>query len=132
VAAVDTNVLLRLILDDDESQSRAARALMRTNAPLFVSHIVLVESTWVLKAGYRFTRDKIGTVIEMLLDTEGISVESPTIVASALASYRASRAEFSDCLIVEIAKSAGMSPLCTFDEKLAKVTDTRKLASRKR
>ena len=59
MAAADTNLLLRLLLDDDAEQARAARAFQRTHAPLFVSHVVLAELAWVLESGYRLTRPRL-------------------------------------------------------------------------
>lgn len=131
MAAVDTNVLVRLILDDDEEQARAARALQKAHAPLFISHVVLVELTWVLKAAYGFTRDRLDAVVDMLLDTEGLVVQQPGIVRNALALFRVARAEFSDCMILAITDSAGEAPLATFDDKLAKLPHTRRLGRKR-
>jgi predicted nucleic-acid-binding protein len=131
MAAVDTNVLVRLLLDDDEEQGRAARTLQKTHAPLFVSHVVLVELTWVLKAAYGFTRAKLDAVVDMLLDTEGLLLQEPGIVRSALVLFRGSRAEFSDCMILAIAESAGAGPLATFDDKLSKLPQTRRLGRKR-
>lgn len=132
MGAADTNVLLRLLLDDDEAQARAARAFLRTHAPLFVSHIVLVEASWVLASAYAYSRDEVRSVIDMLLETEGIDVQEPTVVESALAHHRASNADLSDCLILAVAERAAATPLGTFDAKLAKLENARKLGSRKK
>jgi predicted nucleic-acid-binding protein len=67
MSAVDTNVLVRLLLDHDEEQARAARSLQRGHAPLFVSHVVLAEAAWVLSSAYRFRRDRLRALIQMLL-----------------------------------------------------------------
>ncbi len=131
MAAADTNVVLRLLLDDDEEQGQAARALRKTHAPLFVSHVVLAEVTWVLRAGYGFSRDKLAALLEMLIDTDGIALQDPAIVQAALVAFRASRADFSDCLILAIAQSAGATPLATFDEKLSKLPGTRRLGRKR-
>ena len=78
MAAADTNVLLRLLLDDDVEQSRAARAFQRTHAPLFVSHVVLAELAWVLVSVYRFSRERLRAVVEMLVDTTASLYRSRT------------------------------------------------------
>lgn len=132
MVAVDTNVLVRLLIGDDEAQASAARALQRIQAPLFLSHVVLAETAWVLASAYAFRREKVGMLMEMLLDADGFVVQEPAIVADALSSFAASKADFSDCLILSIAKSAGATPLATFDERLAKVPGARKLGAKRR
>jgi predicted nucleic-acid-binding protein len=127
MAAADTNVLLRLLLDDDVEQARAARSFQRSHAPLFVSHLVLAELAWVLVSGYRFSRERLHTLIEMVLDTDGFSVQDPSVVQAALVHHGASMADFPDCLILAIAQSASAVPLASFDRKLGKLPGVRRL-----
>src|SRR5580700_3925650 len=127
MGAADTNVLLRLVLEDDEQQARAARSFLRAHAPLFVSHVVLAELSWVLASGYDFSRDEVRAVVEMLLDTDGIEVQDVGVVQAALAHHRGSRADLADCLVLAIAARAGAAPLGTFDKKLGKLPGARKL-----
>lgn len=129
--AVDTNVLLRLLVDDDEAQATAARALLRSHAPLFVSHVVLAELGWVLASSYGFRRDKLAGLVRMLLDVDGIVLQQPEIVQTALVGFESSRADFSDCLIAAIAQSAGAAPVATFDEALAKLRGTIRIGTKK-
>jgi predicted nucleic-acid-binding protein len=130
--AVDTNVLLRLLLDDDEEQASAARSLQRSHAPLFVSHVVLAETAWVLTSAYGFSRERLGKLVQMLLDADGISLQEPQLVRVALDAFQSSRADFPDCLILAIAESAGMAPLATFDERLGKLSGTRRLGRKRK
>jgi AbrB family looped-hinge helix DNA binding protein len=130
MAAVDTNVLVRLLMEDDEEQARAARAFQRAHGPLFVSHVVLAELAWVLSSAYDFPRERVGAVVEMLVDTDGITLEEPNVVRAALEASRASRADFPDCLILAVAQSAAAVPLATFDKKLARVTGARRIGPR--
>jgi predicted nucleic-acid-binding protein len=130
MAAADTNVLLRLLLDDDEEQGRAARAFLRVNAPLFISHVVLAETAWVLTSAYRFKRPELGKLVEMLLDTEGIAIERPAVVHHALDHYRASHADFPDCLILATTQSAAAVPLATFDKNLSKLPGARRIGKK--
>lgn len=133
MGAADTNVLLRLVLENDVEQARAARAFQRTQGPLFVSHVVLVEAAWVLASAYAYKREQVRAVIEMLMETEGIDIQEPATVATALAHHRASSADFSDCLVLAIAQRAGAGPVGTFDRKLGKLPDARAIgSSRKR
>jgi predicted nucleic-acid-binding protein len=129
MAAADTNVLLRLLLDDDEGQARSARAFQRTHAPVFVSHVVLAELAWVLVSVYQFSRERLRAIVEMLLDTDGIMLQEPNAVRVALAGFVSSSADFSDCLILAIAQSVGALPLATFGG-LGRLSGVRRIGSR--
>jgi predicted nucleic-acid-binding protein len=130
MAAADTNVLVRLVLEDDEPQARAAQAFLRTQGPLFVSHVVLAELSWVLASGYAFSREQVRSVVEMLLETDGLDVQDLGVVKVGLAHHRASSADFADCLVLAIAERAGATPLGTFDKKLGRLAGARRLGSR--
>jgi predicted nucleic-acid-binding protein len=118
--AVDTNVLVRLLVRDDAVQARMADAFVAPGA--WVPHIVLVETVWVLSAVYERTPAEIANAIELLLVHEQLVLQDPEVIAAALATYRRRGAPgFSDCLVLEIARKAGHSPLGTFDRKLAKL-----------
>jgi predicted nucleic-acid-binding protein len=118
--AVDTNLVVRLIVRDDLEQVRAAEKFTASGA--WVSHLVLTETTWVLDAVYERTADQIATAVEMLLNHEHLTVQDPDVVSGALEQFRQRPAlGFSDCLVLEIARKAGHLPLGTFDRNLAKV-----------
>ena len=118
--AVDTNVLVRLVVRDDEDQARAADEFIASGA--WVSHLVLAETTWVLDAAYERTAEQIATAIDMLLNHEHLTVQHADAVAAATENFRKRPAlGFSDCLVVEIARKAGHLPLGTFDRDLAKL-----------
>jgi predicted nucleic-acid-binding protein len=130
--AVDTNVVVRLLLDDDADQAAAAAALQKAHAPLYLSHVVLAELAWVLGSAYEFRREKLARLLGMLLDADGFVLQDPPVVQTALAAFRASNADFSECLILSIAQSAGATPLATFDRKLATLPGTRRIGARAR
>jgi predicted nucleic-acid-binding protein len=119
-ASADSNVLVRLFAADDAEQTRRSQALLASvedaSASLFVPQIVLCELVWVLARRYRFSRQRIGEVIETLIATGSIALEGPDDVRAALAAFRAGRGDFSDYLIRERARRAGMLPVTTFDE----------------
>jgi predicted nucleic-acid-binding protein len=118
--AVDTNLVVRLIVRDDPEQVRAAEKFTASGA--WVSHLVLTETTWVLDAVYERTADQIATAVEMLLNHEHLAVQDPDVVSGALEQFRQRPAlGFSDCLVLEVARKAGHLPLGTFDRDLAKV-----------
>jgi predicted nucleic-acid-binding protein len=94
----------------------------------WVSLLVLQETLWVLGRAYELDRKQQVLVLEMLLDHESMVLESPDVVHAALARFRSSsRADFSDCLLLEVSRKAGHLPIGTFDRKLAKLPDTEML-----
>lgn len=120
--AVDTNLLVRLLVRDDPRQVEAAERFIARGA--WVSLLVLQETMWVLERAYGLGRRELGLAIELLLAHESLCLESPNIIAPALAEFRASsRVGFSDCLIVAVARAHGHIPLGTFDKRLAKLAD---------
>ncbi|MBI2889368.1 MAG: type II toxin-antitoxin system VapC family toxin [Nitrospirae bacterium] len=124
--AVDTNLLVRLLSRDDEVQAGAAEEFVSSGA--WISHLVLVETTWVLESVYQLDHRAIATAVEMLLVHRDLALQDPDVVRAALNHYRSrSSLGFSDCMIVEIARKAGHLPLGTFDKNLARVPSAERL-----
>jgi predicted nucleic-acid-binding protein len=118
--AADTNVIVRLLTRDDPKQLVLAEA--EASRGLWISHIVLLETSWVLESSFGRSRHDIADALGMLLANAKIMVQDSDVVAEALAQFRAHRAvELSDCLIFAIARKAGHLPLATFDRKLARM-----------
>lgn len=124
--AVDTNVLVRLLARDDPRQLAAAEAFVQGGA--WISHLVLLETVWVLDSVYNVKSDKIANGVEMLLDHDAMVVQDADVVKAAIAQYRKHpRLGFSDCLVLEVARAAGHLPLGTFDRGLGKLQGAQKL-----
>jgi predicted nucleic-acid-binding protein len=124
--AVDTNVLVRLVTRDDAAQAERADEFVANGA--WVSHLVLAETTWVLSAVYELNAPAIATAVEMLLSHEALSIAEPDVVRMALEHFRKRPAlGFSDCLILEVARAAGHTPLGTFDRQLGKLAGAQRL-----
>jgi predicted nucleic-acid-binding protein len=124
--AVDTNVLVRLMTRDDTKQVAAAEAFVANGA--WVPHLAVAEATWVLASVYDRDPDDIATAVDMLLSHEHLTVQDSETVAAAAAQFRQQpRVGFSDCLMVEVARKAGHTPLGTFDRNLAKIDGTQRL-----
>ena len=122
--ALDTNVLVRYLVADDARQAEDARLLLEgltAERPGFVCREVTVELVWVLQRAYGFSRDRIATVLEDLVATEGLEVEAAEDVARAAVSYRRGGAGFSDLMIMTAAERAGADTLYTFDRKVAQL-----------
>jgi predicted nucleic-acid-binding protein len=124
--AIDTNVLVRLLARDDAKQVAAAERFVEGG--VWVSHLVLMEVTWVLDSVYDLAPAAIGTAIEMLLGHQSITLEKAEVVAAAVAQFRKRPAlGFSDCLIVEVARKAGHTPVGTFDRELGRLEGVQRI-----
>lgn len=125
--AVDTNVLVRLVVEDDEEQTRHATAFLRSAGRVFVSHVVVVEAAWVLSSAYGLSREQLARALDLVFATDSFSVERPEILNEALAYFRESKADFADCVIVATARAAGELPLATFDKATSRLEGARRL-----
>lgn len=124
--AVDTNVLVRLMTRDDAKQVAAAEAFVANGA--WVPHLAVAEATWVLASVYDRNPEAIVTAVEMLLSHEHLSVQDTEAVAAAVVQFRRQpKVGFSDCLIVEVARKAGHTPLGTFDRDLGRIDGAQRL-----
>ncbi len=124
--AVDSNVLVRLLVRDDAAQIGAAEAFVAKGA--WVSHLVLAETLWMLDAVYERTSSQIATAIDLLLNHQNLTLQDAGVIALALEHFRARPSlGFSDCLVLEIARKAGHLPLGTFDKNLAKLGGTQRV-----
>jgi predicted nucleic-acid-binding protein len=120
--AIDTNVLMRVLLSDDPEQTERVLAyverLAERGETLFVSHIVLCEVVWVLSRRAGYGRAQVLEVIEALLATRPFVVEAPDAVSRALDQTRSGRADFADYLIAERGRAAGCATMVTLDRAL--------------
>lgn len=124
--AVDTNVLVRLIARDNTRQVNAAESFVTKGA--WVSLLVLAETVWVLDAVYEIGHAEIALAVEMLLAHKDLTIEDRDVVLAALGQFRRKpKLGFSDCLVLEIARKAGHTPLGTFDRDLSKLEGTARL-----
>lgn len=124
--AVDTNVLVRLIIGDNARQTAVADRFIEHGA--WVSVLAVAEAAWVLRTIYKQSNADIAAAVEMLLDHKDLVLQDADVVASALDLYKSRPAlGFSDCLMLHIARKAGHRPLGTFDRALGSVEGARKL-----
>jgi predicted nucleic-acid-binding protein len=124
--AVDTNVVVRLVVRDEARQVLAAEEFIAKGA--WVSHLALAETVWVLDAVYDLAAEQIATAVDMLLNHKELTVQDPDVVTLALARFRKYPAlGFSDCLMVETARKSGHLPMGTFDRGLAKLDGVKRI-----
>lgn len=116
---LDTNILVRYLTRDDESQWRQAADLIQQNQPCFIANIVLCELVWVLReANYRFQKEEIISVLEAMLHSAAFEFESRSTLDQALQQYKQGKADFSDYLIGATSRQAGCAETASFDGKL--------------
>ena len=124
--AVDTNVLVRLMTRDNVKQVAIADAFVANGA--WVPQLAIAEATWVLASVYDRGPEAVATAVEMLLSHEHLTVQDAEVVAAAVAQFRQyPKVGFSDCLMVEVARKAGHTPLGTFDRGLGKINGAQRL-----
>ena len=124
--AVDTNVVVRLVVRDELRQALAAEEFISKGA--WVSHLVLAGTVWVLDAVYDLAAEEIAVAVDMLLNHKELTVQDPDVVILALGRFRKYPAlGFSDCLLVEIARKSGHVPIGTFDRDLAKLESVQRI-----
>ena len=116
--ALDTNVLVRFITEDDPRQAAASRALLATpHETFFAADIVLVELVWTLRRLYRFSREDVVTVLQSLLDRSDFLVEDRQAAHDGVRRLAAG-GDFADALILSAARAQGCSCLASFDEAM--------------
>ena len=120
---LDTNVLVRYIMQDDARQSALATRLFESlsvESPGFVTLVSVVELAWVLSSAYGLDRDQVVQAFESLLRSKEITVERAEIVWKALRVFQSANADFADCLIERAASAAGCDRTMTFDRGAVK------------
>lgn len=123
--ALDTNVLVRFLVQDDAAQLAAAQRVIANaiaqGQTLFVPITVALELEWVLRSSYQMPKDEVTTVLAQLLSAAELSFESERALEVGLQLYREGSADFADCLHVALALQAGETPLWTLDKAASKV-----------
>jgi len=123
MAAVNTDVLVRLLVADDPAQTRRALAYLEARRPLWVSTVVLVETVWVLTAVYGWSKAQILAMLETASNSRDFTLQSVETVRAAIAAYASGKADFSDCLALELARAEDHLPFATFDKAAARLRD---------
>jgi predicted nucleic-acid-binding protein len=118
---LDTNVLVRYITQDDPVQSAKAiewiEGRLTPQSPGFVSVIAMVETVWVLERGYELSDQDIAAIVERLLQTEVLIIESEQEVFTAMTAVKEGDGSFADALIAALGDKAGCSGTITFDRR---------------
>ena len=126
--AIDTNVLIRVLVDDPDApdQCEQARELLLTHGLAWIAQIVLVETVWVLESVYGFGRAEILNIIERIRENPALELEAADRLDEALALYRDSTADFADSLIL-VAATQRRLILHTIDRKLGRLNGAQRI-----
>ncbi|NQU38990.1 MAG: type II toxin-antitoxin system VapC family toxin [Lentisphaerae bacterium] len=124
---LDTNVLIRYIVRDDDRQAKVATKLIESSCtaddPGFVNLVVLCEISWVLGRGYQYDRQTVAAVIRGLLTSVELEVEASETVWRALRAFEQGKADFADAFIGAHNRAQHVSPTYTFDRKASNLAD---------
>lgn len=122
---LDTNVLVRYLVRDDQPQFEKARKLIKResdrNTPVLVSLLVLLETEWVLRSRYELSKSEILAAFSALLDAADLTFEDEPTVEQALYTWNESAADFTDCLIEARNRRLGCAATATFDARAMKL-----------
>lgn len=122
---IDTNVLVRFLVRDDEPQFEKARKLIRREVAagrrVFVSLLVLLETEWVLRSRYGLPKAEIIGAVSGLLDAADVQFEDEPTIEEALFVWKDNAGGFADCLIGSRNKRLGCSATVTFDVKASRL-----------
>jgi len=122
---IDTNVLVRFLVRDDEAQFEKARKLIRREVAagrrVFVNHLVLMETEWVLRSRYAVSKNQIIEAVSGLLNATEVQFEDEPAIEEALFIWKDSIADFADCLIGAKNRRMGCRATATFNTKAARL-----------
>ena len=125
MAALDTNILVRLLVADDPRQTAAARELVakavRDTEVLFVPLSVALEVEWVIRSVYRHDKLAVVSVFKALLETTELEFQDERAVETALHLYQKHDADFAECLHLGCVWAHGKGPCLTFDRRAAAI-----------
>jgi predicted nucleic-acid-binding protein len=131
VIAIDTNVLVRVLIDEpsETAQITAARALVADARNVFVSQVVLVETVWVLESAYQLPKAEVLEALDHLVANAAFSLDEEARCSAAVRLFHESNADFADCLILTTSRARGLE-LHTFDKRLSKLAGAKRVLTK--
>lgn len=130
--ALDTNVLVRWLTNDDAAQCAEVAVLFQqtvaSGTRLFVPTTVVLELEWVLRSRYRFDPAAVARALDAILAVPYLALMEEAALEQALWLFKQDGApDFADCLHTSLAFQHGHAPLLTFDTKAARLNDAKLL-----
>lgn len=129
---IDTNVLLRFLVDDDPAQNEKARRLLSGRTaldPVFISAVTIAETVWVLTRTLGYPMETVCNLLRELLASDAVTVEHGDELGFLLGDSQKGRAEISDYLVAWSADRAGCTHTVTFDRRAARLIPSMDLLS---
>lgn len=130
---IDTNVLVRYLVQDNPVQSREATHFLEKECsveePVFINGIVLCELVWVLETAYEYSRQIVAPIIDKILRTKQFNIDKPDIVLKSLQGYQHDGADFADHYIANLNGKKGCEFTYTFDKKASQLNHFKLLGS---
>jgi predicted nucleic-acid-binding protein len=121
--ALDTNALVRMLIEDDQNQAKKVREAVsfaeKNSLQIIILSEVLIETVWVLEAVYKCTREEISQFLEILISTSTFTCPDSAVIRSAIQQYKKG-GDFADLVIIGQAKSHQAKIFFSFDKKLQK------------
>ncbi len=122
---IDTNVLVRHLVQDDPRQSRVATQVITKQCtrevPGFINRIVLCELVWVLESAYGYSKETIVNVLDKLLRTSQLKIEDAQSAWTSFRMYQKGKADFADCLLGSTNRLSGCDSTATFDHAASRL-----------
>ncbi len=127
---LDTNVIVRYLVQDEPDQSAMASTVidaLTENSPGFLSLVTVVELYWVLRRAYKLSTARCDELLDGLLDARELRVGQDSVVRAALTVSRSADLDFADAIIAELGRVAGCEHTVTFDQRAAQSNEMRLL-----
>ena len=129
---LDTNVLVRYVVQDNPRQTAVAAHLIEhtldpVEQPGFIASIVLCELVWVLESNYDYPHEQIAEGLQQLFEVDRFRFEAPELIWRALDGYRTG-ADFADAMLALVNEQAGCDYTASFDRKAARLGQVRLLS----
>ena len=120
-AVIDTNLLVRYLINDDQKKAEAVDNLLDRAAKgevrIIVPSVVIAELVWVLESFYQLKAGAILELAEAIINTSGLDVTDKSTIIPALRLYKSKKIDFIDAWIIEFAKERGVKAIYTFDKR---------------
>lgn len=124
MVGIDTNVLIRFVVQDDKKQAAVASDLIENlcsaSNPALISLIVLCEFVWVLSSAYGYSREQISSALKQVLVTDCFEVSKHDMAWSAMLDYASGFGDYADCLIARLNELNGADTTYTFDKQASR------------
>ena len=120
---LDTNVLIRFAVEDDEVQARAVRKLvdeLESGSVFYVNLAVILQAVWTLRRFYKYSQEECLVFVEGLLEQRAVELDDHEVIGHALLDCRDTGSDFADAVIAQLNRHAGCQLTLTFDKNAAR------------